>query len=148
MALHKIYHLDIEIRDSDIDILGHVNNVAFVGWMQKAAIAHSDANGWDWMRYKQLGISWVARSHCIEYLASVFRNESLYVETWVSEMKRVSSTRDYWFFKRETGERVAQAQTRWALIELSNSHPIRIPKDMAGDFHVVQRSTKDFSPDQ
>ena len=34
------------VRDDEADSLGHANNVAYVEWMQSAALAHSAAQGW------------------------------------------------------------------------------------------------------
>ena len=45
-----IYHHRHTVLQSEIDSLGHANNVAYVEWMQLAAVAHSAAQGWpgDW----------------------------------------------------------------------------------------------------
>jgi acyl-CoA thioester hydrolase len=40
------------VRAEEIDPLGHVNNVAYVQWMQDAAIAHSSVQGWPMARYR------------------------------------------------------------------------------------------------
>jgi acyl-CoA thioester hydrolase len=36
----EAFELAIEMRPDDIDRLGHVNNVVYLGWIQDAAIAH------------------------------------------------------------------------------------------------------------
>ena len=64
----KIYRYEILVKPEDIDIVGHVNNVVYVQWMQDAAVAHSAALGWSFRRYQDLGAGWVAREHRIEYL--------------------------------------------------------------------------------
>ena len=50
-------------RADEIDGQGHANNVAYVQWMQDAAVAHSAAQGWPGERYVELGCGWVVRSH-------------------------------------------------------------------------------------
>ncbi len=34
------------VDPQEIDELGHANNVAYVAWLQAAAVAHSAAQGW------------------------------------------------------------------------------------------------------
>ena len=49
----------------DIDELGHAGNYHYVKWMQRAAVAHSTANGWSHEDYQRLGAGWVVRAHRI-----------------------------------------------------------------------------------
>ena len=35
--MDSVFEHIIDVRDSDIDVLGHVNNVVYVQWMQNAA---------------------------------------------------------------------------------------------------------------
>lgn len=124
-------------------MMGHVNNVAYVAWMQDAAMAHSAANGWDQEKYQELGMAWVAREHRIEYLASAFAGDLLHIETWVSGMKRVSSTREYRFVRKTpgeviAGEVIAVAQTHWAFINLQSFTPAKIPVKLKASFEIVK----------
>ncbi|MEC9091347.1 MAG: acyl-CoA thioesterase [Planctomycetota bacterium] len=143
MNIITIYQHEVQIRKSDIDRMGHVNNVSYVGWMQEAAMAHSAANGWDLEDYQQLGMGWVAREHRIEYLTPAFLGDGLHLETWVSGLKRVSSTRDYRFIKKESGEVIAAARTQWAFINLQNQKPTKIPETVRNAFSVVQLASSD-----
>ncbi len=124
-------------------MMGHVNNVSYLVWMQEAAMAHSAANGWDLEEYQQLGVGWVAREHRIKYLAPVFVGDGLHLETWVSGLKRVSSSRDYRFIKTRSGEVIAVAQTQWAFIDLQSHGPTRIPENVQSAFNVVQPANND-----
>ena len=58
---------EFAVPEGAIDRNGHVNNVAFVQWMQDAATRHFDSGGvTETMR--AAGGTWVARAHKIEYL--------------------------------------------------------------------------------
>ena len=39
-STHKPYEMEIEIKATDIDLLGHVNNVVYLRWVQDVAVAH------------------------------------------------------------------------------------------------------------
>jgi acyl-CoA thioester hydrolase len=83
------------VQPDEIDVLGHANNVAFVEWMQSAAVAHSAALGWSTERYQELGRGWVVRSHKIKYRQPALADESIIVRTWVATMDKVTSLRRY-----------------------------------------------------
>ena len=64
----RIFPVRIPVAAGDIDGNEHVNNLAYLRWMQEAAWAHSTAQGWTRERYRELGSGWFVRSHFIEYL--------------------------------------------------------------------------------
>ena len=130
----EVFEYPHTVTADEIDGLGHANNVAFVAWMQAAAVAHSAALGWTPERYLQLGMGWVARRHTIEYLRPAFAGEELIVETRVAEMKKVTSLRVYRIFRRSDGELLARAETDWAFVNYATGRPTRIPAEIAGAF--------------
>lgn len=142
MSRSEIYIHDVQVDSSFIDVMGHANNVAYVGWMQDAAVAHSTANGWSWQQYQEKGVAWVAREHWIEYILPAFLDDRIQIETWVSELKKVSSTRSYEFQRLETGDTIARAWTRWAFVKIESGTPVRVPSEIASSFVVLDRSTR------
>ena len=74
--------LPITVQPSDIDALGHVNNVVYLRWMQEAAAAHWEAAATPELRNL---VSWVVVRHEIDYKAPAFDGEHLAVRTWVGE---------------------------------------------------------------
>src|SRR5229473_1101260 len=91
-----IHREEFTVPDSAIDGNGHVNNVAFVQWMQDVATRHFALSGcMEAMR--AAGGMWVARSHHIEYLRPAFAGERLQILTWVADFSRVRSLRRYHF---------------------------------------------------
>lgn len=151
--MSSIFEYVVDVQPSDIDVLGHVNNVVYVQWMQNAAYAHSAALGWTLERYMSLGAGWVARLHQIEYLQPAFAGQRVIIKTWVSDMKKVTSTRRYRMVRldpplqdsqgtvdptasiRET--LIAVAHTNWAFIDYQRGTPIRIPAEMSADFPLI-----------
>ena len=90
-ADHRIYSKRFPVPAEAIDVQGHVNNLAYVEWMQDVAIEHSAAAGWPMSRYLALGAVWVVRSHFIEYLRPAFSGEPLAVHTWVPRFDQRST---------------------------------------------------------
>lgn len=127
-----------QVHANEIDELGHVNNVQYIRWMQTAAIAHSDEQGWTTADYQRLGAGWVVRSHFIEYLQPAFAHEEIMIRTWVAEMKKVTSLRKFEILRCGSEKEVllARAETNWAFVEFSGQTLRRIPQEVAAAFEV------------
>lgn len=133
-----IYEYPLTVTDEMIDGQGHVNNLEYVRWMQDAAVAHSNAQGWSSQRYRESGAGWVARSHKIEYLQASFAGESIVVYTWVHDMRKIRSLRKYKIVRGDADNTVlAVAETDWAYIAMEHRVPRRIPPEVANAFIIV-----------
>jgi len=133
-AIFEYHHL---VTSDEIDRQGHVNNVAYVRWMQDAAVAHSRAQGWNSARYTEIGCSWVARRHTIEYLQPAFAGEEIVVQTWVADMKKITSLRKYRITRPADCAILAVAETNWAFVNVKTTMPKRIPAEVIGSFELV-----------
>lgn len=120
-----------------MDRQGHVNNLAYVAWMQDVAIEHSAAAGWPMERYLALGAGWVVRSHFVEYLRPVVAGERLAIHTWVPEFTQRSTPRRYIFVREDDRQVVAQAETRWVFVDLSTGRRRPLPSDLLAAFESV-----------
>ena len=58
------HEIRIEVKESDIDMMGHVNNVVFLRWVQEAATAHWFAAA---SPADQEALLWVVLRHEIDY---------------------------------------------------------------------------------
>lgn len=125
-----IFRQQIRVLPSDSDGFDHANNTRYVHWMQQVAVGHSTALGWSEEKYHRLGAIWVVRRHIIDYIHPVFPGETILAETWVSEMKNVSSVRKYRFVREPDGRLLAEAETRWGFIDFSTGRPKRVPEEI------------------
>ena len=131
-----IYQHSLIVAPEEIDRLGHVNNLAYLAWMQAAALAHSAAQGWPPERYEQLGAGWVVRSHEIKYLQPAYEGQQIVVRTWVADMKKVGSTRRYKILRSNDDTLLASAATQWAFIDFSTGALARIPDEVWRAFEL------------
>ncbi len=134
--MEPVYRFEIIVPASVVDRNRHVNNVAYVQWMQDAALEHSGATGCTRMT-EALGAAWVARMHRIEYLSPAFAGDTLTVLTWVADFRRVRSLRRYKFIRAVDKKVIAQGETNWVFIDAATGRPRGIPKEMAALFEVV-----------
>lgn len=132
-----IYHHRHAVLPDEIDALGHANNLAYLAWMQAAALAHSAAQGWPGEAYQRLDQGFVVRSHQITYERPAFVGESIVVNTWVASFKRASSVRRYDIVRESDGKRLATAATNWAFVNYATGLPTRIPPKIVQSFEIV-----------
>ncbi|MFM8223379.1 MAG: acyl-CoA thioesterase [Planctomycetaceae bacterium] len=144
-----IYEHTVLVVPSEIDGLGHVNNVEYVRWMQAAAVAHSAAQGWPHQAYVELGAGWVVRSHQIEYLQPAHLGDRIVIKTWVATMRKVTSLRRYEMLRytddpatgTTAGTLVARGETDWAFIDFQTRQPRRIAPEVQQCFELVADPT-------
>ena len=134
----RIYTKRLIVSPDAIDRQGHVNNLAYVAWMQDVAIEHSTAAGWPMDRYLAIGAGWVVRSHFVEYLRPALVDDGLAIHTWVPEFTQRSTPRRYLFVRERAREVVARAETRWVFVDLSTGRRRPIPDELLASFEGVE----------
>ncbi len=119
------------VKESDIDVNNHMNNVAYLNLINDVSAAH-----WDGMVTPEVSEKyfWIVRRHEIDYLGSCFLGDKIKVKTWVDEPKGATWKR---FFSIETlkdGKIILEAQTTWVLINKLNQRPSRVTDEVIGVF--------------
>lgn len=115
---------------SDIDEQGHVNNVAFVRWVQEAAVAH-------WLHATspehQKNLTWVLLRHEIDYKKQAFAGEEITATTWVGEWSAVRCER---FTEITRGaDLLVKSRTLWCMLDRQTLKPMRISPEIKELFH-------------
>jgi acyl-CoA thioester hydrolase len=128
--------MDMVVGPEVVDNNHHVNNVAYVQWMQDAAIQHAAAAGCAEMTLS-LGATWVVRTHRIEYLRPAFAGDAICVLTWVANFRKALSLRRYKFFRVADKTLLAQGETDWVFLDATTGRPRSIPREMADQFGLI-----------
>jgi acyl-CoA thioester hydrolase len=133
MPISSVYSKSFRIPKAAIDENGHVNNVAYVQWMQDIAVEHYEAIGG--VNPMQLvGATWVVREHKIEYLLPAFENEEIEIRTWVENIRRVRSLRKYEFVRKADGKMLVRGETDWVFVDGKTGAPRAIPEEVSKVF--------------
>jgi acyl-CoA thioester hydrolase len=135
--MDAVYRMELKIPETVVDANRHVNNVAYVQWMQDAAIRHSDASGCSRLT-RAAGATWVARSHQIEYLKPAFAGDVLTILTWVADFRKVRSCRRYKFVRPSDQAVIAQGETDWVFVDAGTGRPRAIPLEIRQVFEVAE----------
>jgi acyl-CoA thioester hydrolase len=135
----KIYHHEIVVTDDVLDGNNHVNNVAYVQWMQDAAIAHATSVGGT-AATQAASATWVARSHQIVYLQPAFLGDRIRLLTWIATFRKARSQRQYKFLRLTDDTVLATGATEWVFVDIDTGRPRSIPDAVANCFELVSEA--------
>jgi acyl-CoA thioester hydrolase len=125
------FEMKITAADADIDELGHVNNAAWVRWIQDMATAHWSAVA-DPAHVD--AYVWVVIRHEIDYLRAVLPGETVTGRTWVGEAPKGARFDRHVEFLGADGKPRVRAKTTWAIIDKATGKPLRVPPEVAAPF--------------
>ena len=123
------YSHSFRVEPSDIDEQGHVNNVAFLSWIQDVAVAHWRSAA---TAEQQEKFSWVVVRHEIDYKGQAYLNDEITATTWVGEWSKVTCER---FTEIKRGnDLLVKSRTVWCMIDRETAKPARIASDLVERF--------------
>jgi acyl-CoA thioester hydrolase len=129
------FALEITATDADMDELGHVNNVVYLGWIQDVAKAHWFAVS---TPEEVAAQAWVAVRHEIDYKRPAVSGDRLVARTWIGAVSRVTSERFVEIRKQDTMELLVSCRTVWASINRVTGRPMRTDPALMDRFRVTR----------
>ncbi len=122
----SFFELALAVNPTDIDHLGHVNNVVYLRWVQDVAAAH-----WKVLAsaVQQNDLAWVVVKHEINYHRPAYLEDQVIARTWVGETAAFRSTRHVEIYNAKNVLLVS-ATTIWCLIDPETSKPKKITEDI------------------
>lgn len=120
-----------QVPKSDIDVHRHVNNVAYLRWIQDVAVAHWFAAA----SSEQLEFyTWFVLRHEIDYKKRAFEGEKITAITWVGSATKIKCER---FTEITRGDEIlVKAKSIWCLFESENNRPTRITNQLRSIFEI------------
>ena len=113
------------VSADDIDEQRHVNNVAYLRWIQDVAVAHWHARATAEMRNAYY---WVVVRHEIDYKKQGFQDELVTAATWVGKWTTVTCER----FTEITcyDQLLVRSRTLWCMMDRQKARPARVPREI------------------
>jgi acyl-CoA thioester hydrolase len=118
-----VYDFPIDVNESHIDALGHVNNVVYVQWVQDTATAHWTSAA---TQEQIAGLAWVVLRHEIDYLKPAFAGDRLVARTWVGEDKGVRYERFVEIVRPADDAVLVKARSQWCALDKTTMRPKRV----------------------
>ncbi len=120
-----------KVLPSDIDELGHVNNVVYLAWINDVAVGHWNAVTSDDVRTKMI---WFALRHEIDYKAEAVLGDTIVVRTWTGAARGLRYARHTRIFRHAEETLLAEGLTYWCPMDAVTRKPARPPKEIAALF--------------
>jgi acyl-CoA thioester hydrolase len=130
---HQPYEIEISIKPSDIDLIGHVNNVVYLQWVQDAAVAHWSAQATEAQKNSLL---WVVVKHEIEYKRPAYEGDKVIARTWVGKATRRGFERYTDLLRQSDRKLLAKAKTLWSPIDSHTKQSVKVGTDIYERFSV------------
>lgn len=112
------------------DPVAHLNNVAILRLVDRAAEDHLDRFGWTRSRMASHGLMWFVARHEIDYRAEAFAGDELVAATWIESFGRTTCVRATRLIRLADERVVAEAISRWVQVDLASRRPRRIAEEL------------------
>jgi YbgC/YbaW family acyl-CoA thioester hydrolase len=128
------YEWELPVRGYEVGYDGTVIPYIYVQYLEESATQASAAYGYtlDW--YRSRSEFWVVRRLQLRYHEPARVDDRLHVATWISDIKRVSSSREYDVRRAGDGAQVLRGRHDWVYVDAEKLAPRRIPADFSRDF--------------
>lgn len=122
-----VYKGRYRVEWRDVDPQRHVNNAAYLSYIENCVMDMAREKGWPAERIEREGFAIFAREYRIEYVRPAFLDDELEIWTWVSDKRRATAVRHYEIRRAGTAELLVRARALWVWINRETGMPIRIP---------------------
>jgi len=131
MSVPHSFEMTVQVPETDIDPQRHVNNVAFVRYVQDIAVAH-----WRLVAPAEIqkAVTWVVRRHEIEYMRPGMPGDELLLRTWVGEPSGATWDRFTEISRSADSQLLVKARTVWVLLDAASGRPRRVDAKMIACF--------------
>lgn len=125
-SIIREYFCRVESRD--VDFMKKATVMALGDYILNIAGEDADLNGFGVRELNaRYNSSWVLTRMSMETYRMPCEHERLRITTWVSEVTRVMTTRNFEVFD-DGGQRIAAAVTNWAMINVTTRRPMDLHK--------------------
>ena len=120
--------MKFQVFKEDIDVLGHVNNKVYLDWCELVSWDHSKSLGVTPQTYQELRCACVVVRNKIEYLGSLFENDSVVISTWITDTdSKLKLSRLFQVIRAKDNKTVFRSNVDYACINLDTYRPTRMP---------------------
>lgn len=142
--MSTIFDLKLTVLPEHIDVLGHVNNVVYVSWMQDVATAHIEALGLGIKEYLELKHAMVAVEHHMQYRKAALEGEEIILRTWLDDINALYLSRQYAFYRPKDRTILFTAMTKWACVEIATGRPKRMSPTFTQAYQPISDDLNPF----
>jgi len=129
----EIFQMSIPVVPSDIDNMQHVNNVAYLRWVQDVAVSHWRALA---TPAEQQEVLWVVVRHEIDYKCPAVLGDEVLAKTWVGPARGLKFLRHTELCRSTDGTLLAKALSTWCPVNAITKRPTLVSDEVRRRFSV------------
>jgi acyl-CoA thioester hydrolase len=129
-----VYTVRRRVEWHDLDAAHHVNNAAYMAYIEDCGVRVLAHHGWPMGRIMETGLDIVARRYRIEYKQPALMDEELEIATWISDVEHSTAVRHYTITRVADRILLVRAHVLLAWIDRVTGHPVDMPSDFMADF--------------
>jgi acyl-CoA thioesterase FadM len=118
------------IRQYEINAYAELPNSTLLRLFQETAMRATQDVGYGVEWFNEHRTIWVVHKMTLEHLRPIHYPGELVVTTWLSDVQRVRTHREYLARNAATGEIVARGRAHWVHLNSDTLFPARIPTDI------------------
>ncbi len=128
------HRLRQRVEWQDIDSAWHVNNAAYLRYIENGSMSVIAACGWPVQRMFAENGAIILRRHHIQYLQPAVLDDELEVTTWASQLRRSTAMRHYTITRVRDGALICRVNSLGVWVNLTTGLPARMPPQFVADF--------------
>lgn len=141
------FMVEEQVKQTDVDILGHTNNVTYLRWLELAAWGHSSQLGLDLEAYKALNRAMVVRRHELDYLAASYKGDEVCIGTWLVGLDgKLSLWRRYQVIRVSDGLTLLRGLTHFVCADFTTGRPKRMPAEFISGYAPTVALEHQYQP--
>lgn len=147
----KVYAWQFAVRTYEIGAHNTVRLPVYLNYLEESATQASAWCGYDYHWYRAHKRAWFARKTYLRYLADARYGDTLTMQTWVSDYRRVQSHREY-DLRRADGVPIVRGRTNWVYVDTESLRPVRLPDEFydaflpSGSLDPLETGVTAFTP--
>lgn len=131
----RVYTTRFRVRHYELDPTGQAHHDVYQNYLHQLSFEGSADAGFGVKRYAELGTMWFIRTIIVEYGRPAVFDDVLEARTWISDMRKFRSHREYVLTHVPSGEMVVQAQADWVYLDMRTLWPKRFSPELLAQFH-------------
>ncbi len=122
--------LEIPVRSTEIDFLGHVNNTKYLDYMQWGREEWYKLAGMTFDKMLEQNIGTVIANINIDYLSACYMGEIIVIETEPVKVGNASFTMRQEIFKKDSRQKISKAKVTVVFINMDTEKSTPIPAEL------------------
>ena len=128
-----VYRLWRHVEWQDLDMARHMNNAAYLDFVEDCAVQATAAHGWPPDRMRADGFAIVPRRYQIEYRQPATLDDELVLTTWLSGPQEEAMYRHFALARASDGAALVRARAVQVCTDRQTGQPIPIPAAYLAD---------------